>query len=412
MKRFVAILILLLPIVVQGATINAASGSRADVNTAIASASAGDTVVVPADTESWSGGVTISGITLQGPGKDHASPCIVTAGLVTVTKHASQNTRLIGFRFTGTDQHLSVDGSASTFYVIRDNHFNVPGGTWGAVSANGGLFVSNTIIATTATSADVFAINLGTSAGATTWLAAQTMGTNDATGLNNIYFENNVFSNILETAFDADNGARIVCRYNTFYDSSLVMHAGGSGTSENDTSLVGHRHVEVYKNTFDRVSNAFALNKWCWWRGGSGVFISNVLEDASSPDGSSYPNKSEVQLGVGCESSGYPIRYQIGQTTDTADATPDAPLLIYSNTGAGSSSGNFIDLRGNDTGGGGHTCGDPETYIQSGRDYATSNTWNWQAYTYPHPLAGDEGGGGGGGNGNRSATVSGTFRAY
>lgn len=370
-----------------GNTFNAATASRTDVLAAIALTSPGDTVVVPAGTASWSGDISISGITLKGPGQSAGSPTNISAGKVTLTKHSTQMTTLQGFRFTGSDQHVELVGTSSNkFLRVHDNFFNVVSGTWGIVRVNGYLFSSNTISASTPTNADVFQINLGSTAGPAEWLTATSLGTEDTDGTKNGYYEDNTYSGILETAIDTDEGSRAVFRHNTLTDSSLVAHAGGSGTSENDTSIVGHRHLEVYNNTFNRVSNAQPVNKWIWLRGGSGVIANNVMAEASSPDGSSFPNKQEIQLGVGCESSGYPIRYQIGQTADTADSTPDKPLLIFGNTGAGASSGNFISLRGNDTGAGGHTCSTPSTFIQSGRDYQTSNTWGWTAFTYPHPL--------------------------
>src|ERR1700720_710080 len=56
---------------VEGAVINARSASLADVNSAVASASDGDTVAVPAGSASWTSTLSVTkGITLQGAGSD------------------------------------------------------------------------------------------------------------------------------------------------------------------------------------------------------------------------------------------------------------------------------------------------------------------------------------------------------
>lgn len=391
--------LLLLVFCSHGATLNSPSASRTDVNATIASSNAGDIVVVPADSsESWSGGISISGITLRGPGKSAASPTVITAGLVTITKHATHNTKLIGFRFTGTDQHLQIDGTASAKpFIVGDNHFAVGGSEWANVTANGGLFYSNNVIASTPTSADVFRLNLGAvgTAGETSWQNPTTMGQDDTTGEMNTYFEDNFWQNLLEVAVDVDNGARVVMRHETFQDSSIVYHGGGSGSSGQDTSSYGGRHLEVYDCDFNRVDTGAlsALNKWVWVRGGGGFVFANNTVDVNSTG--QYPNKEELRFSVGCPGNpGHPLAYQFGQSTQAPDATPNQPALIFGNTGSGTGAG-FITISG--TSGEGITCSAPNDYIQSGRDYMTSNTWGWTAYTYPHPLRFEIGGGEGSG---------------
>ncbi len=373
-------------------TRTAASCSRTDVLDCINAASAGDTINVPAGTCSWSGDLSISGVKLIGAGKSATTGTIITAGAVTITKHATQNTRLSAFRFTGSDTHATIGGASSNKPFIVDNtHFAIGSPDTITITANGGVLYQNEFYSASGSAADTMRVNLGVDAGAASWASAHTMGTADTNGESNIYFEDNTWTNFLEIALDCDNGARVVARYNTLNDSSFTAHGGGSGTSGNDTSTVGCRHFELYNNTFNRVSNAVAINKWLWMRGSSGVFANNVLDDASSPDGSSYPNKPEILLTVGCPGS-YPVRYQVGQSTDSPDATPDNPFLIFGNSGVGAASANFVAIGQNPN----NSCGTPTDYIQSGRDYATTNVWSWAALTYPHPL--------------RSATIPGPQR--
>ena len=146
----------------RAATINAASCNQSSVASAIASASPGDTVQVPAGTCSWSGGLSISGIRLIGAGKS-TSGTVITSGSVTMTKHATQYTRVSGFRFTGGDRHITVGGSASSKpYIIDNNYLFTSGGSGSStllgISANGGLVHHNDFTASSGTNADVFNI--------------------------------------------------------------------------------------------------------------------------------------------------------------------------------------------------------------------------------------------------------------
>ena len=379
MKWFALVLVFACVAPAQAATINAASCSQTNVASAIASASPGDTVQVPAGTCSWSGGLSISGIRLVGAGKS-TSGTVITAGAVTMTKHATQYTRVSGFRFTGTDRHVTVGGSASNKpYIIDNNYLFTSGGggsnTMVGITVNGGLLHHNDFTASSGTNADVF--NILTSEN---WSQAPTFGNADTTGERNIYFEDNTFTNILETAPDGDVGGRFVIRYNTYVDSSIVFHGG----APNDSSPGGGtRQFEVYNNTFDRVSNSVPINKWIWVRGSSGVIANNSMERADSPDGSSYPQQvrdpahPRLSQLVSDAVPGWPVE-------PDPENPPSRPLLIFGNTGAGTADGNFITVGSSDTAGG--SCSSPNNYIQHGSDYYLSNTWGWTPYTYPHPL--------------------------
>lgn len=383
--------------VAQAETVNAASCSQADVASAVSSATAGDTVQVPAGTCSWSGGISFAGISLIGAGSS-AAGTVVTDGLVTVTKHDTEYTRLSGFRFTGTDEHIRVDGSPTAKpYLVDNNHVRADvSGRAVQLTANGGVLHHNELVAEDWTNADVF--NIPTSED---WTQAPTFGADDTSGERNIYFEDNTFTNIVETMPDGDMGSRLVIRHNLYVDSSIVFHGG----APNDSSPNGGtRQFEVYENTFDRVENSVALNKWVWARGSSGVIANNQMESADSPDGSTYPNKPEILLTVGCPDP-YPMQYQVGQSNQSPENPPTHPLAIFGNTGAGTTDSNFISVAGSDTAG--PPCATPDDYIQEGRDYVFSNTWGWTPYQYPHPLAGGGAGTGGSGGGGPGGAANG-----
>src|SRR5579872_5829462 len=181
-------------------TISAASCNQADVNAAIASAVAGDRVLVPAGTCAWSGGISISGISLIGAGSS-ISGTVITTGTVTITKSSTQHTRLSGIRFTGTDQHTAVGGNPTDKAFRIDNCYFFTDGTGNmmGITVNGGVIDHNTITATQGTNADIMSIRAGEN-----WSQAPTYGTLDTTGERNIYFEDNTITNILETFPDGD----------------------------------------------------------------------------------------------------------------------------------------------------------------------------------------------------------------
>lgn len=376
------------PALYGGNTIFAASCTQAIVAAAIASAQPGDTVAVPAGTCSWSGGITLSGITLQGPGKNAASPTIITTGRVTVNKHASQLTKLIGFRFTGTDAHLTVGGSVSNQpYIIYNNYFNISDTNHGiSIETNGGLIASNDFIGPLSllqSGGNSIASTLGSTPSANAeWAAAPTLGTLDTTGSANNYVEDNTFTN-LRDGWDCDDGSKMAFRHNTLNDSSYITHGGGNGGSANDTSTYGCRQLEIYDNTFHRINTGASdgpINRWVWFRGSSGVIVNNVMDEANAAP--NWNSGQQVLLSVGCLGGTYPRQYQTGQSTQTADATPNHPIYIAGNTGFGVPAGE-IDVAGNPNAP--NACGSPGTYIQLGRDYVTTN-WGWVAYPYPHPL--------------------------
>jgi len=147
------------------------------------------------------------------------------------------------------------------------------------INANGGLLHHNNFYMPPSSSGgpDVLAIHPNED-----WSQPTTFGMADTQGPNggerNLYFEDNTFTNILETAPDGDQGARVVIRHNTYTDSSIVFHGGGNTNDSGNTSG-GARQFEVYNNTFNRVNANDAMNKWIWVRGESGVIANNYMDE-------------------------------------------------------------------------------------------------------------------------------------
>jgi hypothetical protein len=385
MRYILATLLLCLPL--KAATIICDDASFAEVDAAITSASPGDTVIVPPDAtpRDWSPGISFSGITLQGPGRNAASGVTITDGTVTITKHATEYTRLIGFKFTkssGAAGSLlnAIGGPALKAYICESNHFNASY-SHALKLKNGGVFAECSFAAATpfmGTGITVEADNQTTS-----WSDFPTIGALDPTGESNVYFEDCYYTNILQSISDTDEGGRSVIRHSIIQDSSIIAHGGGSADGGNDTSLTGNKHTEIYKNTFVRQLASANLNEWVQIRGGGCVIISNVIPSNTSGD---FPNKLELELSVGCDEGAYPRPYQVGQTTyPPTDATPDFPVLIFGNTGDGTDDPNFLVISENPN----NSCADPDAFITLDRDYFLSNQWSWVPYTYPHPLRGE-----------------------
>lgn len=385
MKVLLAICCLkLLCLSLRAATFICDDASQAEVAAVIAGTSPGDTVVVPADPtpRDWSPGISISGITLQGPGRNAASGVTITDGTVTITKHATHYTRMIGFKFTrtsgGVGSVLTASGGPSLkAYICESNHFNASY-SHALQLKNGGVFAECSFAAASpfmGTGITVESDNQTTS-----WSDSPTLGALDTTGESNVYFEDCYYTNILQSISDTDEGGRSVIRHSIIQDSSIIAHGGGTSDGGNDTSLTGNKHTEIYKNTFVRQLASANLNEWVQIRGGGCVIISNVIPSNTSGD---FPNKLELELSVGCDEGAYPRPYQVGQTTySPADATPDFPVLIFGNTGDGTDDSNFLVISENPN----NSCADPDAFITLNRDYFLSNQWSWAPYTYPHPL--------------------------
>lgn len=356
---------------------------RTSVLACIAAASPGDTINVVAGTASWSGGVSISGITLKGAGSS-TSGTVITAGTVAMTKHSTQVTRLSGFRFTGSDTHGSVGGSTSArAFRIDNNYFFSSGQQYFGFDANGGVIDHNEFFMNPSQNPPPTVMSIHPNED---WSQAVTFGNTDTQGPNggerNIYFEDNIFNNITGAAPDGDQGARLVIRHNTYNDSAIVLHGGGP-PNDTSTNPPGTRQYEIYNNDFNRIICDNNLNWWLWSRGGSGVFANNTMDNVNTQ---CFGGKPQIRLGVGCGGAPpYPIVYQQGQTTAPSTQNPPTkPVLIFGNTGAGSGS---ISVTENGSGGGGGTnCSNPTFYVQQNRDYFLSNQWSWVPFTYPHPL--------------------------
>ena len=381
---------------VSAATITASNCTQAAVQSAVTAAAEGDTVVVPAGSCTWTGGIGVAkGIKLTGASKGGVT-ITHSAGnstLISVATSATSSTEISNLTFnagtvSGSAEYLSVGGTGKPA-LVHDNYFLnksyvVNCMTW---SAKGGVIWNNTFESLEANGSGGGCLQLKAVSNTTSWTTSSTMGTADADGTANVYVENNTFKKIYLQAIDVDDNQRAVIRYNTFDNSAITYHGA-------DTSPSGVRHVETYNNKFIFTTSGTGynfplnLNFWVYMRGGSGVWADNDMQDISSQ---MWGNKSEITMTVQnlTRNAGsypcwktYPAPHQVGQSSNGTSAVTD-PVYIWNNAGGGSQTPGLPDYSPDECGNGLHSS----DFIQSGRDYVIGTPKpGYTKYTYPHPL--------------------------
>ena len=409
----------------RAAVMNAASCGSADVQAAINGARDGDTVVVPTGSCAWTTTVVMKkAVKLTASG-----PVRITnnmgggADMLQLTESPNGRAELAGFTFEqgkGTNSyHLRVKfATGGKAVLVHDNTFSysAPDGAprffirW---ETNRGVFWNNMVTAAfpimdNAVQTDPFG---------NSWQTASTMGTADTTGENNIYFEHNTFRNFIIQAFDISAGSRNVIRYNTIINSAIGSHG-------KETGPLGHRHTEVYNNTFmiDNPNDGYCpgigyLQNWINLRGGTLVVTKNTMPDVPARCGGAYGARPAITLvsqnlhrrynnqtpasGIianpcwGADSPPalapnqvWPVPQQIGQSND-GTRTPDSygstsftdPVYVWNNTG--SPTVRPENWPGNECGA---NAKDVSGFIQLNRDYVLGAKPGYTPYPYPHPL--------------------------
>jgi hypothetical protein len=320
----------------NAATINAATSSLSDVTAAINNASAGDTVVVPAGSYSWSSNIMLSkNITVKGAG---AGNTIITGGAFNIDNSSA---RVSGFTFN--DVTFQVVGGSHGF---RIDHNTVTLSSWGewllayGVGTNRprGLIDNNSLTNGRVTFYGE-AYGEPNGGGRYSWADPVGLGGDDA-----IYIEDNIlrlpsgsdYGNVV----DGNTGCRFVIRFNQVAGGRLEVH---SLQGENQR---GCMKVEIYDNTFshDVTPNYSPM----LIRAGSALIFHNVI-----PTG--FAVTSDIELdnlrtwaqGAGawgwCDGSswvdgnaaggeGYLCRDQLGAGQDASlwDYTQPAPIQARS----------------------------------------------------------------------------------
>jgi len=285
----------------KGNSINASSCSSTDVQTAISSASSGDTVMVPSGSCTWSSTVHLAnGVSLQGQTTCTGSPLtckdntVITMGntgggaALKISAASSVNVIVTGFTFqvVAADQNNGAInlGGDSSLQPVRFHHNHVvitsSTSTIGAIAVNGSFGLIDHVVFDNAGSNEH---TLGihgdwATAGFLSWSRPLSFGTNQA-----LYIEDCVFNltNQTDGLVDGYTGGRIVFRHNTavFTGATSIgkdimgFHGTDSGTYRSWFSS------EVYSNTF--TNNSGGLMTSFRSRGGTSLIYSNTYNGDS-----------------------------------------------------------------------------------------------------------------------------------
>ena len=342
----------------QAATIHASACTATAIQTAVTTAAEGDTVQIPACTQTnWTGTVTIAKrLIVQGTGAATTilrKPAASSNPLFTVqcSNGAVSGVVLHSMALQGTGVDLAND-----YGIVLENRcvdFQVHSITFTefahsalSVVDSGASAGSRGVIYACTFSKAFVASNLGYSVrvignGA---YGALSLGTQEA-----VFIEDNTFTNPRHSV-TSNNGSVYVFRHNTV--------TGGQGNASQvdahglSSYAVGSRSSEIYANMLSTTSTVFV---GIGIRGGDGVIYDNVL--------------------AGPYSSGPKHLYLTNDGTDTPYPRPSQirNLYIWDNTHSASPATVVV--------------GSAEaSLIQLDRDYFLEEKPGYTPFTYPHPL--------------------------
>jgi uncharacterized membrane protein YgcG len=328
MKRLwpvAVIFVVLVGGVASAKTVTAPSCELTDVQSAVNSASAGDTVVIPAGSCTWTGTLSITkSLTLTGSGTAKSGPTEFGAGTVTtvITDNSGTNNSLITVSGLTTGQFvrvslLDLEPTASTqvgWPVIITGkcsssgcaNFRLDNIVWGKtnywtyqptlltetlVSTDNvfGVVDHNTVAPGSASDRSPEFININHTSwqgvgayGDNSWASPDSFGSGQA-----VYLENNDIwlseNPVTENEFPAQGGTlgagggRIVGRFNQLTLSNAGPFAY-HGTETSGRSRSG-RAFEIYGNDFDCFGNC---NVYAGFRGGTGFVFGNTWTFSTS----------------------------------------------------------------------------------------------------------------------------------
>lgn len=354
-----------------GNTINAASCSSANVLSAIASASNGDTVVVPSGTCTWTTPsantptITLTkSITLQGQTTCSGSPITCTDHTIindgtgngfdeNLIDDNANNSRITGFSFKDprnlSDAKYPVQ---LTCTGCRFDHNSVTQAN--AAGATHGIYVFSSVSGGQLADHNYFlnlngAVDVDGSGSDAHFPGDQSWSTTLVPGSGNAaYIENNNFvcdysavACPLDGAYDSYAGARLVFRFNTLTNYNIGGHGLDSG------GLRSTLLQEVYNNTSSTPGSH--IYTWMGTRGGTHMIFTNTvnagggsydsflwLQEYRASSGYSWGSPVGALCGGsptnnidGNTSHGWPCRDQVGRGPETAPAT-DWPINTVS----------------------------------------------------------------------------------
>lgn len=436
MKKLILIALLLWSSSAFGAVLNAPNCERATLITYISDASDGDTIILPAGTCDWTGGVTINNKELYIKGAGAGSTVINytrsgSSNAFTVVNNTKAfsigNMTLIGntgplFNIYRTSNQTNVSEGWSVYGMNIQLVGNTGGHVFIVLGYQAGVVYNNTIrrhnngTGSCSGTTNIFYVegregeansSIDTLLGSNSWRRAVGHG---ASG--KVYIEGNTLSmedSCYGNTIDGTAGARWVYRYNTVSTTgyAIPIECHGACTS-------GYRSVfggEIYNNdlTMPTLGQPGSYNPHIKKRGGTWLLYNNkfrggggaasyILVDSQRSSSSEYPY-CQSTLRYHCNGDatfdgntapkatymGYPCLDQIGRGTGDSGEQISSPVYSWGNIRhSDGAARNAIAL--NNIGGTNPAQAD---HLKKDRDwYEGSAPDGYTPYTCPHPLAG------------------------
>lgn len=283
----------------EAETISATTCSASDVQSAVNSARAGDTVTVPSGSCTWTVPVDINAkrITLVGGGigvttiTDQAPNGSGPANGALLVRHGSAGNfvDISGFTFIKDTPHpsggiINIQGLQENIgFRVHHMRFIIPSSYAAGIYVVGlyGL-IDHVTFDVTATSGSIHAVEGFGGSGASDggfgpWMQPSAMGTNRAIFIEDSQITSSAKIAGIEVCIDGFAGVRYVIRYNTFTNCSPGFHGTDSGFYRSAVS------VEMYNNKF--INNSSVKLRGFVARGGTGVIYNNTYSSTTGWDG-------------------------------------------------------------------------------------------------------------------------------
>lgn len=396
----------------NAAIIYAASCSQSDVQSAVNSASYGDTVVVPDGSCGWTSSVTIDrAIILKGGGsysvnaqhEDTGSwPLTITLSGnngIQITGSSGDRIRVTGFHFTGSCAGGTSHGgaiylpasNACNNWRIDNCRFSVSGN---AVRSEGNFGLVDHIYSYggCSTASQICVADLRNS-GYGDWAFTRPVGFG---GPDFVFVEDSTFwrdctsSSPATTATDAQAGGKFVFRHNYVRDAMVVWHGTESGAPER-----GGYAFEIYDNEFYWTMPSNKYHCAILQRGGTVLAYNNIATNYQTLWKTWVRRANEAWGRFGrCDGSqihdgnfggsyspGYPCLDQVGRGAASGTALSEvqeqaeSKCYLWNNTRINTDAMYHIN----------------PSYVVEGRDYEISDDDSakpdgYTPFVYPHPL--------------------------
>jgi hypothetical protein len=397
-------------------TIYAKSASYADVSSAIASSTYGDTVVVPAGSETWGSTLTIvKGITLKGAGIDSTiihgnfgeDKSLILYDPDSTSVSTDEPFKVTGFTFDSdnTDtRHICVSHDGLTpitrvqiysnkFLEAGDRAIIFMGHSWGVIYEN--IFTGNRKCFDSYADSD------------DTWDNFDLTGYPYGTA-NNLYFEDNTITTLENNPTSCGGGGRYILRFNTYTGGEVGLHPMFDAHGNQGGGIYACMGVEIYSNTISIGDKAINLLDH---RGGKAVVFNNAItttdkdyylrvreeyDDSICPTINQQPQHSSDSY-YWSNRINDSVKLVAHEGEDCCDAIAENSEFYNENSSFNGTSGMGVGTLANRpatcTKGVGYWATDQGSWNQQGADgvlykCTSKDTWTlyYTPYTYPHPL--------------------------